>query len=68
MGMNERRIIVEEVYCHEKNRGRLSSNIANVPLTHRELKEVEKIQHHAADLFLQSYGVSPQKITEVLFD
>ena len=65
---DERRRLVEEIYCHKSNRGRLlCTNVADVPLTREELREVEKIQFHDADLFRSSHGMPPQKIKEILY-
>lgn len=61
--LDEKRTMVEEIYCHHDNRGRSGyANVEFVPLTFDELNKVEKLQYHDAELFLLAHKVDPQKI------
>lgn len=64
---DKKRRMVEEVYCHYNNRGRLAyTNVEFVPLTLDELKEVERLKDRDVKLFLSTHEVDPQKIKEIL--
>ncbi|MCK4554562.1 hypothetical protein KAU19_06430 [Candidatus Parcubacteria bacterium] len=65
---DEKRTMVEEIYCHSGDRGRLLyTNVEHIPLTLNELAKVERLKYRNADLFLSAHGVAPQKIRENLF-
>ncbi|MCK4539618.1 hypothetical protein KAU09_00510 [Candidatus Parcubacteria bacterium] len=65
--LEEKRMTVEEIYCHHGNRGRLLyTNVEHIPLTFDELTKVEEINYHDADLFLLAHEIAPQKIREIL--
>jgi hypothetical protein len=65
----QKRTEVEEVYCHEVNRGRLGyANVLDVPLIKSEVEIVKKLRNHDAELFLRCHGVAPQEIDNVLVD
>ena len=63
----EKRTMVEEIYCHCNNRGRIEyTNAENVPLTLGELAKVEGLRYHDADLFLSAHEVVSENIREIL--
>ena len=67
LSLGEKSIIVEDIYAHDYNRGRLGYvNVEFVPLTEKELKKVEELKNHNANLFLSAHSISPQEIRKTL--
>lgn len=63
----KRKTMVEDIYCHKNDRGRLGYvNVEPVPLTKEELRKVEKLEHHDANLFHLTHDVTPQNISGIL--
>jgi hypothetical protein len=64
----QKRTIVEEVYVHYGNRGRLLyTNVEPVPLTSRELKKIERISEQEDEYFLSTHFISAKEIKRTLF-
>jgi|WetSurMetagenome_2_1015567.scaffolds.fasta_scaffold45706_3 hypothetical protein len=64
----QKRTIVEDIYAHHSNRGRLLyTNVEPVPLTPKELREIERLMHRDADYFRSTHSISPKKIRRTLF-
>ena len=63
----ERRREVEEIYCHDSRRGRLIyTNVDFVPLTPKELDEIERLGHRDAHYFLITHEHDTKKIRGIL--
>ena len=67
MSSDGKKMLVEEIYCHKDNKGRITCvNVENIPLNLDELLKVEKLKFHDAMLFSSTHEISPQKIRSIL--
>jgi len=63
----EKKNMVLQVYCHNRDRGRLGyANVEYVPLSPSELREIERLTDREAHNFQLTHGHAPQQIRRIL--
>jgi len=68
LSSEQKRTIVEDVYAHRSNRGRLLyTNVKPVPLTLKELEKIELITEEEDLYFHSAHLISARKIRQTLF-